>query len=97
MKTDIIFNGEFLNDGDIVAQECQMRDDYTGKNSIELNRLLIQFNKFTGKWDVKCLDACVGYKNDFWGHIPRFTKFIGNISDFPNTISSEVKFEYREA
>ena len=56
--TGIMFNGNELLDGDIVAQHCQMIDDYTGKTSIELNRLLISWNG--SKWDVKCIDAMIG-------------------------------------
>jgi len=77
--TGIIFKGNELLDGDIVAQHCQMIDDYTGKTSIELNRLLISWN---GKeWDVKCIDAMVGYRNNFWGCIPRFDELVGNAID----------------
>ena len=39
--TGIVFNGVELLDGDIVAQHSQMISDYTGKTSIELNKLLI--------------------------------------------------------
>jgi len=77
--TGIMFKGKELLDGDIVAQHCQMIDDYTGKTSIELNRLLISWN---GKnWDVKCIDAMVGYRNNFWGYIPRFHELVGNAID----------------
>lgn len=77
--TGLFLNGKELLDGDIVAQHCQMIDDYTGKTSIELNRLLISWN---GKnWDVKCIDAMVGYRNNFWGHIPRFDELVGNAID----------------
>lgn len=91
--TDIEFNGDYLKDGDVVAQECEMVSDYTGKVSIELNRLLIQYNKRNGKWDVKCIDAGVGHKNNFWGYIPGFTLHIGNIIDSPELLPSEVVFE----
>lgn len=91
--SDIPFKGDFLKDGDIIAQECSMRDDYTGKHSIELNKLIVQFNKKSNKWDVKCIDACVGYKNNFWGSIPRFDLLVGNIFDNPEMVSSEVRFE----
>ena len=77
--TGIMFKGKELLDGDIVAQHCQMIYDYTGKTSIELNRLLISWNG--KKWDVKCLDAMVGYRNEFWGHIPRFDELVGNAID----------------
>lgn len=93
--TDIEFNGKFLKDGDVVAQECNMINDYTGKTSIELNRLLIQYNKRNGKWDVKCIDACVGHKNNFWGYIPRFTMLVGNVFDNPELLPREVVFEPR--
>ena len=77
--TGILLNGQELHDGDIVAQHCQMIDDYTGKTSIELNRLLICWN---GKsWDVKCIDAMIGYRNDFWGHIPKIDELVGNAID----------------
>ena len=91
--SDIPFKGDFLKDGDIIAQECSMRDDYTGKHSIELNKLIVQFNKNSNKWDVKCIDACVGYKNNFWGSIPYFDLLVGNIFDNPEMVSSEVRFE----
>tara|TARA_R110002051_G_scaffold239277_1_gene299907 strand:+ start:111 stop:470 length:360 start_codon:yes stop_codon:yes gene_type:complete len=91
--TDIKFNGNFLKDGDVVAQECEMVSDYTGKVSIELNRLLVQYNKRNGKWDMKCIDACVGYKNNFWGHIPIFTLLVGNVIDNPELLPREVVFE----
>jgi len=77
--TGIMFKGNELLDGDIVAQHCQMRDDYTGETSIELNRLLISWNG--NKWDVKCIDAMVGYRNSFWGYIPRFDELVGNAID----------------
>ena len=77
--TGILLNGQELHDGDIVAQHCQMVDDYTGKTSIELNRLLICWN---GKsWDVKCIDAMIGYRNNFWGHIPKIDELVGNAID----------------
>lgn len=77
-------------DGDIVAQHCQMIDDYTGKTNIVPNRLLVCWN---GKgWDVKCLDAMVGYRNDFWGRIPASDEVIGNAVDNPEMIPSEVKW-----
>ena len=77
--TGIIIKGNELLDGDIVAQHCQMVDDYTGKTSIKLNRLLISWNG--KKWDVKCIDAMVGYRNNFWGHIPIFDELVGNAVD----------------
>ena len=77
--TGIIFKGKELFDGDIVAQHCQMIDDYTGKTSIKLNRLLICWN---GKsWDVKCIDAMIGYRNNFWGYIPKIDELVGNAID----------------
>ena len=48
--TGIMFKGNELLDGDIVAQHCQMRDDYTGETSIKLNRLLISWNG--NKWTL---------------------------------------------
>ena len=77
--TGIMFQGKELLDGDIVAQHCQMVDDYSGKTSIELNRLIISWN--VNKWDVKCIDAMVGYRNNFWGYIPRFDELVGNAVD----------------
>lgn len=56
-----------------------MIDDYTGKTSIKLNRLLICWN---GKsWDVKCIDAMAGYRNNFWGYIPKIDELVGNAID----------------
>ena len=78
-RTGIIFNDIELLDGDIVVQNCKVIDDYTGKPSIELNRLLICWNG--NKWDVKCLDAMIGYRDDFWGYIPRFDDIFGNAID----------------
>jgi len=83
--TGIMFKGNELLDGDIVAQHCQMRDDYTGETSIELNRLLISWNG--NKWDVKCIDAMVGYRNNFWGYIPRFDELVGNAIDNSGLLS----------
>lgn len=75
----VLLNGQELHDGDIVAQHCQMIDDYTGKTSVQLNRLLICWN---GKsWDVKCIDAMVGYRNNFWGRIPHIDELVGNAID----------------
>lgn len=75
----VLLNGQELHDGDIVAQHCQMIDDYTGKTSVQLNRLLICWN---GKsWDVKCIDAMVGYRNNFWGYIPKIDELVGNAID----------------
>ena len=75
----VFINGHELQDGDIVAQHCQMIDDYTGKTSIKLNRLLICWNG--EKWDVKCIDAMIGYRNNFWGYIPKFDELVGNAVD----------------
>ena len=83
--TGIMFKGNELLDGDIVAQHCQMRDDYTGETSIKLNRLLISWNG--NKWDVKCIDAMVGYRNNFWGYIPRFDELVGNAIDNSGLLS----------
>jgi len=75
----IMLNGQELLDGDIAVQHCQMIDDYSGKTSIQLNRLLICWNgKF---WDVKCIDAMVGYRNNFWGYIPKLDELVGNAVD----------------
>lgn len=70
-----------IKHGDILVQDCQMIDDYTGKTSIKPNRLLVMLNPETNKLDVKCIDAMVGYKNKFWGYIPRFNRVIGNVND----------------
>lgn len=89
-STGILFNDKEVLDGDILAQHCKMVCDYTGEASISLNRLLICWN---GKaWDVKCIDAMSGYRNTFWGFIPKFDEVVGNAIENPNLLPSNVEW-----
>jgi hypothetical protein len=77
--------------GDILVQDCHMISDYTGETSIEPNRLLVDLNPITKRIDVKCIDACVGHRNCFWGYVPKFDRIIGNVVD-GYKLPSEVVF-----
>lgn len=69
-------NGLDIYDGDILGQDCRMIDDYTGKESIEVQRLVVRWNREDARWSVYCPDAMI--KKD-WGYIPKGTCIIGNI------------------
>lgn len=62
-------DGNEIFDGDTLFQDCKMIDDYTGKSSIERQRLIVQFDTKNNRWGVYCPDAML---KDNWGFIPEY-------------------------
>jgi hypothetical protein len=59
-----------IYDGDVLGQDCSMVDDYSGKHSIEVQRLIVRWDGERLQWTVFCPDAVL---QNNWGYIPRNT------------------------
>lgn len=81
-------NGKEIYEGDILGQDCSMVDDYTGKASIEVQKLVVRWGKERLCWSVYCPDAMI---KDDWNNIPRNAYVIGNIYENPELLEWRVK------
>lgn len=61
-------NGIQIYDGDVLGQDCSMIDDYSGKHSIEVQKLIVRWDGERLQWTVFCPDAIL---QNNWGYIPR--------------------------
>jgi len=77
-------NGKEIYEGDVLAQDCQMVDDYTGKGSIEVLKLPVRWQIEKARWTVYSPSAMI--KND-WGYVPNHNAYvIGNIYENPELL-----------
>jgi uncharacterized phage protein (TIGR01671 family) len=77
-------SGKGIYEGDILAQDCKMVDDYSGKESNEVQKLVVRWSTEKAAWSVYAPDAVS--KKD-WGYIPRGAAVIGNIYENPELIN----------
>lgn len=61
-------NGVEIYDGDVLGQDCNMVDDYSGEHSIEVQKLIVRWDDEKLQWTVFCPDTVT---KSNWGYIPR--------------------------
>lgn len=76
--------GNDIYDGDILAQDCAMIDDYTGKTSVEVQYLVVRWCQNKLCWSVYCPSAMI--TND-WEYIPGNAYKVGNIYENKNFLT----------
>lgn len=78
-------NGKDIYEGDILGVDCHMADDYTGKETIEVQKLPVRWDEVRAMFTVYCPSAIVKTN---WGHIPYQGYIIGNIYENPELIKT---------
>lgn len=76
--TGLKLKGIEVYDGDILGQDCAMVDDYTGKSSVQVQKLIVRWDEEKLTWSVYAPDAPI--RNN-WGYIPKGAYVIGSIHD----------------